>query len=194
MTAEERVDFEDQDLMRRIAQKDAKALEAFYERYYRVAFALVLRIVKVRQDAEDVLAEVFWQIWRQSDRYAPSRGKPLAWLLTIARTRALDNLRASSRRSSTAPGGDEAEVVPSDSGLKQEQDPYVLAGMRLAVSRCLESLSKEQRTPLEMAYFQGMSHTEIAGALNQPLGTMKDRIRTGMMQLRKCLKPYGASA
>src|SRR5262245_21806609 len=193
MTTGERAEFEDQDLLRRMALKDTGALEAFYDRYYRVAFALVLRIVRVRQDAEDVLAEVFWQISRQSDRYTPSRGKPLAWLLTIERTRALDNLRAGLRSWPATPGNT-AETASSEPGLKQQQDPFVLAGMRMAVSRCLEALSKEQRTPLEMAYFQGMSHSEIAGALNQPLGTMKDRIRTGMMQLRKCLKPYGAGA
>jgi RNA polymerase sigma-70 factor (ECF subfamily) len=194
MTTGEQVELEDQDLMRRMALKDAEALEAFYDRYYRVAFALVVRIVKVRQDAEDVLAEVFWQVWRQSDRYSSSRGKPLAWLLTIARTRALDSLRAASRRESPGPGGEETEKASSRPGMVQQEDPFVLAATRMAVSRCLESLSMEQRTPLEMAYFQGMSHSEIAAALSQPLGTMKDRIRTGMMQLRKCLKPYEARA
>jgi RNA polymerase sigma-70 factor, ECF subfamily len=194
MTTGERAEFEDQDLLRRMALKDTGALEAFYDRYYRVAFALVLRIVRVRQDAEDVLAEVFWQVWRQSERYTPSRGKPLAWLLTIARTRALDSLRASNRRESPGPSAEETEEAASRSEQARQEDPFVVAGTRMAVSRCLESLSKEQRTPLEMAYFEGMSHSEIASALNQPLGTMKDRIRTGMMQLRKCLKPYEASA
>jgi RNA polymerase sigma-70 factor (ECF subfamily) len=89
-------------------------------------------------------------------------------------------------------GGDEIEEA-ADSHASHE-DPSVRAGTRLAVSRCLELLSREQRVPLEMAYFEGMSHTEIATALNQPLGTLKDRIRTGMMNLRKCLKPYEAGA
>src|SRR4029453_3832627 len=126
-------------------------------------------------------------VWRQSGRYTPSRGKPLAWLLTIARTRAIDNLRASNRRPPLDSGGDAIEEA-ADSRAPQE-DPSVRTGARLAVSRCLELLSREQRVPLEMAYFEGMSHTEIATALNQPLGTMKDRIRTGMMNLRKCLNP-----
>ena len=93
MSTDDPVKNDDQELVRRMALKDGRALEAFYDRYHRVAFALVLRIVRVRQEAEDVLAEVFWQVWRQSGRYTPSRGKPLAWLLTIARTRAIDNLR-----------------------------------------------------------------------------------------------------
>jgi RNA polymerase sigma-70 factor (ECF subfamily) len=176
-----------------MALKDSRALEVFYDRYHRVAFALVVRIVRVRQEAEDVLAEVFWQVWRQSGRYSPSRGKPLAWLLNIARTRAIDSLRASSRHPQS-PVGDETEVVTSRARDPQQDDPVVRAGTRIAVLRCLELLSREQRVPLEMAYFEGMSHSEIAAATNLPLGTMKDRIRTGMMNLRKCLKPYEASA
>jgi RNA polymerase sigma-70 factor (ECF subfamily) len=183
---------DDHELVRRMALKDGRAFEAFYDRYHRVTFTLVLRIVRVRQEAEDVLAEVFWQIWRQSPRYTASRGKPLAWLLTIARTRAIDSLRASHRRPQSDAGSDEIEGA-SDSRASHE-DPSLRTGTRLAVSRCLELLTREQRVPLEMAYFEGMSHSEIAATLNQPLGTMKDRIRTGMMNLRKCLKPYEASA
>jgi RNA polymerase sigma-70 factor, ECF subfamily len=171
-----------------MASRDPRALEAFYDRYNRAAFTLVLRIVKVREDAEDVLTDVFWQAWQQAGRYDISRGKPLAWLFTIARTRAIDSLRSSGRR------GAEVEWAPdvAPKSPARQQDPFVLAGMKRAVSNCLETLPEAQRTALEMAYFEGMSHTEIAEALKQPLGTMKDRIRTGMMHLRKCLKPYEA--
>jgi RNA polymerase sigma-70 factor (ECF subfamily) len=192
MATETRTEPEDHELLSRIALRDARAFETFYDRYNRVVFALVLRIVRVRQDAEDVLAEVFWQVWRQSDRYSPSRGTPPAWLLNIARTRAIDSLRASNRRDSGR-SGDPSESAPSPM-RGREEDPFVAAGARLAVSRCLKLLSQEQRIPLEIAYFDGMSHTEIAAALKQPLGTMKDRIRTGMMNLRRCLKPYEAGA
>lgn len=190
----ERNELDDQNLIRRMAMRDAEALETFYDRYYRVAFALVLRIVRVRQDAEDVLAEVFWQVWRQADQYTPARGKPLAWLLTIARTRAIDNLRASNRRGASSLSEGKAEGESPIRAAEHRDDPFVTAGLQMAVSRCLDALSKELRAPLELAYFQGMSHTEIASAMNQPLGTMKDRIRTAMMQLRKCLKPYEARA
>jgi RNA polymerase sigma-70 factor (ECF subfamily) len=184
MAYEEQTDREDAELVRRMSARDARALESFYDRYNRVAFSLVLRIVKVREDAEDVLVDVFWQVWQQAPRYDASRGKPLAWLLTIARTRAIDCLRSSSRRPLVA--GDPRENAPS----APQPDPFVLSGERQAVMKCLQSLAEHQRIPLEMAYFEGMSHTEIAVALNQPLGTLKDRIRAGMMQLRKCLKPY----
>lgn len=171
-----------------MASRDARALEAFYDRYNRMAFTLVCRIVKVREDAEDVLMDVFWQAWQQAGRYDASRGKPLAWLLTIARTRAIDCLRSSGRRGTEIEL--DAEVAPETP--ERQQDPFVLAGMKRAVSKCLDALPETQRTALELAYFEGMSHTEIAEALKQPLGTMKDRIRTGMMHLRKCLKPYEA--
>jgi len=182
-----RADEADRDLIRRIASKDSKALDAFYERYNRLAFSLVLRIVGTREDAEDVLLEVFWQVWQQAARYDASRGKPIAWLLTIARTRAIDCLRSSGRQSMFADNPiDNREPPPAG----PQPDPFVQADTREAVVGALKSLPAEQRIPLEMAYYSGMSHTEIAKTLDQPLGTVKDRIRNGMMHLRKRLKPY----
>src|ERR1700681_2776417 len=97
MSEDTRVEQEDRELIQRMASKDADALDAFYSCYNRLAFSLVLRIVGNRGDAEDVLTDVFWQVWQQSSRYDVSRGKPMAWLLTIARTRAIDCLRSTSR-------------------------------------------------------------------------------------------------
>ena len=176
---------EDLELIRRMAERDARALDAFYERYKRTAFSLVYRIVGNRADAEDVLVDVFWQAWQQAGRYDPSRGKPLAWLLTIARTRAIDSVRAQSSRRTEA-----LETRPETAAPNTAGDPFVQADTREAVAEALRTLPDQQRIPLEMAYYQGMSHTEIAGALNQPLGTVKDRIRSGMMHLKKQLKPY----
>jgi RNA polymerase sigma-70 factor (ECF subfamily) len=170
-----------------MASSDTGALEAFYDRYNRIVFTLVLRIARVREDAEDILSDVFWQAWQQANRYDTSRGKPIAWLLTIARTRAIDSVRSGKKRGNESEFDSNAPAQPSDA-----TDPFVLAGLQRAVRLCLEKLSETQRVPLEMSYFEGMSQAEIAKALNQPLGTMKDRIRTGMMHLRKCLKPYEA--
>jgi RNA polymerase sigma-70 factor (ECF subfamily) len=171
-----------------MASKDAGALEAFYDRYNRIAFTMVLRIVRIREDAEDILSDVFWQAWQQANRYDTSRGKPIAWLLTIARTRSIDYLRSSRKRGTETEFDSNAPVQPPE----RAADPFVLAGLQRAVRLCLEKLAEPQRVALEMAYFEGMSQAEIAKALNQPLGTMKDRIRSGMMHLRKCLKPYEA--
>src|SRR5499427_10678121 len=98
MSDDQRVEKEDRELIQRMASKEASALDAFYKRYNRVAFSLILRIVGNREDAEDVLTDVFWQVWQQSPRYDSSRGKPIAWLLTIARTRAIDCLRSVNRQ------------------------------------------------------------------------------------------------
>jgi len=173
-------------LIQGMAARDAAALEVFYDRHHRVAFSLILRVVGIREDAEDVLADVFWQVWQQAARYEPSRGKPLAWLLTIARTRAIDCRRASGRRPINA--GETSE--PAASSHTNNPDRFVEADTRRAVRSALESLPEQQRIPLEMAYFEGMSHSEIAAALQQPLGTMKDRIRTGMIHLKRVLKAY----
>jgi RNA polymerase sigma-70 factor (ECF subfamily) len=187
MLEDKRVEQEDRQLIQRMASEDADALDLFYARYNRIAFGLVLRIVGNRADAEDVLMDVFWQVWQQSPRYDASRGKPIAWLLTIARTRAIDSVRSSSRQlNRTDDHESQKEPAPSLS----EPDRFVLADTRQAVQEALQDLSENQRIPLEMAYFQGMSHTEIATALGQPLGTVKDRIRTGMAHLRKRLKAY----
>ena len=191
MSEDPRVEKEDREWIQRMAAKDAAALDAFYTRYNRIAFSLILRIVGNREDAEDVLTDVFWQVWQQSPRYDSSRGKPIAWVLTIARTRAIDYIRSRNRQRSKTDELDAntnppAAPAPSPS----EPDAFVLADTRQAVQEALQTLPEAQRIALEMAYFQGMSHTEIATALGQPLGTVKDRIRNGMLHLRKRLKPY----
>ena len=187
MSDEQRVEKEDRELVRHMASKESAALDAFYQRYNRIAFSLILRIVGIREDAEDVLTDVFWQVWQQSPRYDSSRGKPIAWLLTIARTRAIDCIRSTNRQQSRT---DELDASTQPASAPSEPDSFVLADTRNAVKEALHELPEQQRIPLEMAYFQGMSHTEIATALGQPLGTVKDRIRNGMMHLRKRLKAY----
>lgn len=187
MSEDRGVEKDDRELIQRMASKDANALDAFYSRYNRLAFSLIFRILGNRADAEDVLSDVFWQVWQQSSRYDSSRGKPVAWLLTISRTRAIDRLRSTSRQQMETQV-EEAQLDPPSSAA--EPDPFVRADVRSAVQEALQSLPEQQKIPLEMAYFQGMSHTEIAAALGQPLGTVKDRIRTGMLHLKKRLRPY----
>jgi RNA polymerase sigma-70 factor (ECF subfamily) len=187
MSEEDRAEREDRDLIRRITSKDAAALDAFYVRYNRLAFSLILRIVGDPADAEDVITDVFWQVWQQAPKFDAKRGKPVAWLLTIARSRAIDCLRSSNRHQVKA---DLLGLQELRSATVTEPDSFVAADKRRAVREALETLPEQQRLLLEMAYFQGMSHTEIAGSLGQPLGTVKDRIRTGMAHLRQRLKSY----
>ncbi|MBI4473712.1 MAG: sigma-70 family RNA polymerase sigma factor, partial [Acidobacteria bacterium] len=151
------LEVDDCDLVERMATRDADALGVFYDRYNRLVFGLVLRIVGNRNDAEDILLDVFWQVWQQSSRFDAWRGKPVAWLLTIARTRAIDCIRANNRQHS--------RNSQFDMKAGSFDDPHI----RSTVQEALASLSHQQRTVLEMAYFEGLSHTEIAAALRQPL-------------------------
>jgi RNA polymerase sigma-70 factor (ECF subfamily) len=187
MSHEECIEKEDRDLVQRMASKDANALDAFYTRYNRVAFSLILRILGNREDAEDVLTDVFWQVWQQSPRYDSSRGKPIAWLLSIARARAVDCIRSANRQRTKT---DQFEENMGPAAALPQPDDFVFVAARKAVQEALQVLPEHQRIALEMAYFQGMSHTEIAAASEQPLGTVKDRIRNGMIHLRKGLKAY----
>src|SRR2546421_6166033 len=131
---------EDRDLIRRMASKDATALDEFYERYNRLAFSLVLRIVGNRPNAEDVLLDVFWQVWQQSPRYDPSRGKLVAWLVMIARTRAIESFRSSNRQHlKNEIFEDERPVTP----VVTEPDSLIQSEIRRTVQEALQELSGE---------------------------------------------------
>jgi RNA polymerase sigma-70 factor (ECF subfamily) len=165
------------DVVRRLAAGDPAALAEFYDRFAALVNALALRILRDTADAEDVVQEVFLQAWRQADRFDPARGTPEAWLCTIARTRALDRLRRRvSRRE------DPAEAAPAPACLPRNVEA-------LAVREALQGLSQDQRRALELAYFEGLTQTEIAARLDEPLGTIKTRIRTAMIRLREALGP-----
>src|SRR6267142_3443107 len=138
MSEDKRVEKEDHDLIQRMASKDASALGVFYERYNRVAFGLVLRIVGNRADAEDVLVDLFWQVWQQSSRYDSSRGKPIAWLLTIARTRAIDCIRSTNRQPTKT---DEIEAHNNPASAPPEPDSLVVADTRRGVQEALQTLT-----------------------------------------------------
>jgi RNA polymerase sigma-70 factor, ECF subfamily len=166
-------------LLRRIASGDQKALGELYDLFAGFAYGLALRILHDATEAEDVVQEVFVQAWRQSSRYDPVRGSPEAWLCTMARTRALDRLR---RR--VARREEPSESAPSPSGAPRAEEA-------LTVRKALQGLPLDQRRALELAYYEGLTQTEIAQHLGEPLGTIKTRIRSGMIRLRETL---GASA
>src|SRR5262249_48195856 len=150
-------------------------LAQFYDRWSRPVFALVLRLVRDGDDAEDVVEETFWQAWRHASHYESSRGEVGTWLLTIARSRALDRLRARRRRREeplTLRVDGETELP----GLAAELDPArdaEAAELRTRVAGALDSLPSEQRQVLELAYFAGLTQTEIADRTGQALGTVK---------------------
>ena len=184
---------DDRGLLARMAAGDERALGALYDRWSAITHALALRIVGDRDEAEDVVEETFWQLWRQASRYAESRGSVSTWLLTIARSRALDRRRALQRRREDrleADAGDEASVRAAPEVAAAAPDPSILAEAderRTIVVGALRELPEEQRETIELAYFSGLSHTEIAERTGQPLGTVKTRMRLAMQKLRESL-------
>jgi RNA polymerase sigma-70 factor (ECF subfamily) len=170
----------DRHLVERLARGDGDALGEIYDRHGRRVYSLILRIVRDQGDAEELVQEVFAQAWQQCTRYAPSRGSVAAWLLAMARSRALDRLRA--RRSRPDTGHDEMPDAPDESPAAEDQldEATRAAGVRTA----LATLPLMERLAIELAFFEGYTHTEIAERLEQPLGTVKTRIRQGLLKLR----------
>jgi RNA polymerase sigma-70 factor (ECF subfamily) len=164
-------------LLRRLAEGEHEALGEVYDLYAGLVNALALRILRDTADAEDVVQEVFVQVWRQASRFDPSRGTPEAWLCTMARTRALDRLR---RRASRREEPEDAAPATTTAPGSAEA---------IAVRKALGGLSEDQRRALELAYYEGLTQSEIAERLGEPLGTVKTRIRTAMIRLREALGP-----
>lgn len=173
-------------LIQRATTGDQSAFATLYETTSKVVFGLVLRIVPERATAEEVLLDVYTQAWRQAGNYDSSRGSPLAWLMTIARSRAIDRLR-SNRQDQHNEAIDDANGLVSSSISPEEAS--VLSERQRLVRTALDSLVPEQREVLELAYYGGLSHTEIAEKTGHPLGTVKTRTRLGMMKLREMLSP-----
>jgi RNA polymerase sigma-70 factor, ECF subfamily len=175
----------DLDLLRRVAQRDEAALGILYDRFGGIVYALAHRIVGQQVDAEEVAMETFSQVWRDAGKFDASRGTVAAWLCIIARSRALDLVRSHSRRQRLT---DSVAREPVDEAVGA---PDVLHDeRRQAVGAALAELPEAQREAIELAYYQGLSQSEIAERLQQPLGTIKTRMRTGMLRLREMLRGY----
>jgi len=179
----------DEALMRLVVMRRSEALGALYDRYGRLVFSLALQVVRDRGTAEEVAQDVFYQLWQNAATFRPEQAKLTTWMTSITRYRAIDVLRK--RRSRPEKDSLEwAEVSPSS--LPRSGDgPEELADLLLQqqqVRQAVASLSPDQQAVLSLAYFQGLSHSEIAAQLNQPLGTVKTRIRLAMQRLRELLK------
>lgn len=181
----------DEELMAGIARREVTAFEALYDRYSPLLYGLCLRILRQHGDAESVLAEVFWEIWKKSERFDPNRVKPRNYLVTVARSRAVDRLRAAATRSRKE---EEAGSLRASTGREggDELDPVsqlVLREDGERVRNAFEKLSDTQRTTLALAFYEGLTHVEIADRLAIPLGTVKSSIRQGLIKLRNMLSP-----
>ena len=171
-------------LVRRMADADHAAMAEFYDRTSALVFGLALRITGEHSIAEDVAVEVYAQVWKQAAAFEPTRGSAMAWLLTVTRSRALDVRRARRRERANEPLEAAHEVCCDRPGPEALSDA---AERRRIVQSALATLSGDLRQVIELAYFAGLSHSQIANRLEQPLGTVKTRIRSAMLQLRRQL-------
>ena len=173
----------DVELLAAIVARDEAALAQLYDRYRVILFGLLMRILNNREEAEDVLRELFMQVWRRAADFDENRGRPFTWLVTMARSRGIDRLRtlAARERTAVAAARDESEAVSdaATDAFRSEQ--------RGLVTNALAQLPDEQKRPLMLAYFDGLTQSEIAAHLGAPLGTVKTRMRTGMIKLRELL-------
>lgn len=186
-------------LLARVGLADRAAFATLYQRTSAQLLGVVLRIQRDRALAEDVLQEVFVNIWRAADSFDPVRSQPMTWLASVARNRAIDSLRrretqpAFESTSRFGSDGDEVDLldqVPSD--VPGPQDLLGLMAQARAVKRCLGSLSGEQQQCIALAFYQGMSHAEVATHLHQPLGSVKSWVRRGLLSLKTCLQRSAA--
>ena len=176
----------DATLVNRLLRKDVAAFEQLYNRHSRIVYSLVLRILQQAGTAEEVVQDVFLQLWRNAARYDVTRGPFVPWLLTLARNRALDHLRLKSERQRRRE--DQTEELPSVTVAPEYEKQLDEKRRAERVRALLGVLSPQQKKAIELAYFQGLSHTEIAEALHEPLGTVKSWIRNGLLRLKEGLQ------
>lgn len=176
-------------LVRSLAAGDERALEALYNRAQRIVFTLIMRITNDRETAEELTLDVFHDVWRRAPTYDPSAGTVVGWIMNQARSRAIDRVRYDRRkkRVNPHPGQTEAAVAgnsPPEAPLERAQQAETLHG-------ALATLTSDERLAIETAYFSGLTYSEVAVRLNEPLGTIKTRIRSGLGKLRRALGPEG---
>ncbi len=176
-------------LLGRVATGDRRSFAELYDRFSRVLFSVAYRVLNSQEAAEDVLQDVFIQIWEKAPLYDPQRGKPLTWAVTLTRNKAIDRLRAIQRRNRLQDAVEKEaltfEQFDDRSSVEAVEGMESGAMVRAAICR----LSPDQRQAIELAFFSGLTQTEIAERLGEPLGTIKARIRRGMMKLRDVIAP-----
>jgi len=176
-------------LLKRTGEGDRHSFEQLYDRYSGILFSTAYRILNDQSGAEDVLQDVFIQIWEKAPLYDRSRGKPLTWAVTMTRNKAIDRLRSVNRRSRLQGEMERQVSIFDDFSDRSSLDEVESAENSQLIRQGVRQLSKEQRQAIELAFFSGMSQSEIAEAIGEPIGTIKARIRRGMMRLKEILTP-----
>ena len=178
-------------LMRRIAQRDRAALGELYDRYASLLYPLCMRILRDWMESQDVLTEVFWEVWNRAERYDAARGAPVTYLITLARSRAIDRRRAGGRKRGI--GTTEATAGMRAGSVRGPERDAMVEELRRRVAAAMARLEPAQRTAVELSFFDHLSHSEIAEHLAKPLGTVKTHIRQGLIHLREFLRMEGGS-
>jgi len=181
---------EDVTLASRIADGDSAALEVLYDRYNRVVYSFAIRMLADVRSAEELTQEVFLRLWRQGGSYQPGRGAFLTWLLSITHNMAIDEIRRRKRRPLVQDLGEDDQTLQMLPDLKSNvEDAAWLTSLQGIVREALTDIPAPQRRVIELAYFKGLTQREIAETLNEPLGTVKTRMRLGLLKMRERLGP-----
>jgi RNA polymerase sigma-70 factor (ECF subfamily) len=177
------------ELMERIVQRDARALETLYERFSKALYCVILPIVKKKEDAEEILCEIFQQVWEKASSYDVHKGSVYTWLLKMARNRAIDKIRSKGYKNQSLESSDVEDMDDFVSrSTENPLDNVLLSERAEMVKAALSQISPDQRLVLETAYFEGYTQSQIAERLRLPLGTVKTRMRDGMKSLQGQLK------
>jgi RNA polymerase sigma-70 factor, ECF subfamily len=183
-------DASDERLMEAITDRHQVALRTLYERYGKTLKSVITRVVHEETEADDVLQEIFLQIWKEAANYSPKAGRPLGWVVTLARRRAIDRLR---RRQAYCRAKDRFEVhvgqQPASRARSQINDDLIRSDLRQFLNRQLSTLPEYQRQVIELSFFEGRSHREISHLTGTPLGTVKTRLELGLRKLTNCVRP-----
>lgn len=177
------------ELLKRIGQGDRVSFEELYDRFSGVLFSTAYRMLKNQEASEDVLQDVFIQIWNKAPLYNPTRGRPMTWAITLTRNKAIDLLRSTQRRGNLQDSVQHELATFEQFDDRSSFDAVASVETSKLVRDAMRKLSKDQREAIELAFFSSMTQTEIAEHLNAPLGTIKARIRRGMMALREMIGP-----
>jgi RNA polymerase sigma-70 factor (ECF subfamily) len=183
----------DRELMQRLASRERGALGELFDRHGSAVLGLLIRLLRRREEAEELMQEVFLQAWNRAESYRPEASAPRSWLLMIARSRAIDQIRSrAARRRREQEVGEAAELNGHPIALPEGLDRLERSERKRLVARALGGLGEDQRTAIELAFFGGLSHREVAEKLDAPLGTVKSRILLGMKKLRRSLAESAA--
>jgi RNA polymerase sigma-70 factor (ECF subfamily) len=183
---------DDASLLVQIAQKQQSALSHLYDRYARIIYAIAYRSLGSAEESEEVVLDVFAQVWRSADRYDAKKARVDTWLFMIARSRTLDRLRRRQRLSKTETASVQAEIQSVKTSVDPVEEVFI-SERRTQVLRALDQLPPEQRQVIELAYYKGLSHREIAEQTGWSLGTVKTRIRLGLSKLQTSLNAWRSS-